>query len=82
MAETVVFLVVLALVGYAVQRNHVVKRSRDPGLAGSSTANDRDAERVHAELDAVGAHAPQYRVRHAHAGGPSARQIGMAGGRR
>lgn len=54
MTETVVFLVVLALVAYAVERNHTRDRYPHPTLSGGSNVEDRDVERTRVELDAVG----------------------------
>ena len=77
MAATVLFLVVLAVLCYAVQRHH----QRFNGLAGSATVTDRDAERMRAELNAADAH--QYRDGHgrAHVGGSATREVGVPAGR-
>ncbi|HEX4722630.1 MAG TPA: hypothetical protein VH333_08965 [Pseudonocardiaceae bacterium] len=77
MAATILFLAVLVLLGYAVQRHH----QRFSGLAGSATVTDRDAERMRVELNA--ADAQQYRGSHgrAHAGGSATREVGVPAGR-
>jgi hypothetical protein len=57
MAATVILLVLIALVGYAIERNHARHGFPRSRLAGSATAADRDAERVSADLVAARAHA-------------------------
>lgn len=50
MTVTVVFLILLALIVVAIERNYTRQRYHGPTLAGSDTATDRDAERVTADL--------------------------------
>ncbi|HEY0807809.1 MAG TPA: hypothetical protein VGD84_22275 [Pseudonocardiaceae bacterium] len=79
MTATVLFLAVLVLLGYVVQRHH--RRYNGNGMAGTSTADDRDAERMRTELNAANAHYGDGHGR-AHAGGNATREVGLAGGRR
>jgi hypothetical protein len=53
MTATVIFLMFLALLAVAVERNHARQRYHSASLAGSDTATDRDAERISAELEAA-----------------------------
>ncbi len=46
----------LALVIYGLERNHRRQLPRPAGLAGSGTAEDRDAARVHADVVAATRH--------------------------
>jgi hypothetical protein len=77
MTEMVVFLVILALVAYAVERNHARDRYPHPTLSGGSNVEDRDVERTRVELDALGVEhdsvpaprsAPAHSTRSVHAG--------------
>jgi hypothetical protein len=54
MTAVVVFLVLIALVVAALQRNHLRQGRHGQPLAGSGTATDRDDERVSADLSANG----------------------------
>ena len=51
MTATVIFLMFLALLAAAVERNHARQRYHSSALAGSDTATDRDAERISADLE-------------------------------
>ena len=49
--DAVIFIVlVLALIGYGLERNHARQRQPRSRLAGSTDVVDRDTERVIAEL--------------------------------
>ena len=49
MAALIIFLIIIGLVVYGLERNHR-RRGLSGRLAGSSDVQDRDAERVLAEL--------------------------------
>ncbi|MGH3657159.1 MAG: hypothetical protein ACRDUA_10905 [Micromonosporaceae bacterium] len=55
MATAIILLAVLTIVLYALQRHHSRQTYLWPTLYGSSTAEDRDLERVRADLAAVAA---------------------------
>jgi hypothetical protein len=57
-------LVVLALVGYGLERNHARQSAPHSRLAGSTDIQDRDLERVDADLRAAAAHEPVRTPRH------------------
>lgn len=57
MTEMVVLLVLIGLVVYGIERNNARHRYPRSWLSGSTTAADRDAERMSADLDASFAHA-------------------------
>ncbi|HEX3588815.1 MAG TPA: hypothetical protein VHV74_04215 [Pseudonocardiaceae bacterium] len=53
MAETLAFGVIILLIALALQRNHVRQRYHPATPAGSTTATDRDVERVAADLSSA-----------------------------
>lgn len=53
MAETLAFGVIILLIALALQRNHVRQRYHPMTPAGSTTATDRDVERVAADLSSA-----------------------------
>ena len=64
MTEMVVFLVLIGLVVYGIERNNARHRYPRSWLSGSSTATDRDAERMSVDIDATVAHEPPTTRRH------------------
>ncbi len=75
MAEMVVFLVLIVLVVYGVERNDARHRYPRPRLFGSAAATDRDAERLSAELAATDAHERRQNARRLTVAGGSAARI-------
>ena len=56
MTEMIVLLVLIGLVVYGVERNNARHRYPRSQLSGSTTATDRDAERLSADLAATRVH--------------------------
>lgn len=53
MAETLAFGVIILLIALGLQRNHVRQRYHPATPAGSTTATDRDVERVWSDLSSA-----------------------------
>jgi hypothetical protein len=51
--EVLVLITLVALVVYGLERNHSRQSRSQSGMAGSTDAQDRDAERVQADLHAA-----------------------------
>jgi hypothetical protein len=51
--EALLLIALVALVAYGLERNHSRQRQPLSGMAGSTDAQDRDTERVRADLQAT-----------------------------